>query len=213
LVLTNEFIADFLGINELGLGNWIQFTIATVIFSFALIFFQHAGHEIRARKYGMMTLVSLAVGAGYLFSVASTFVPAIEVEFYLEISTLIWVLLFGHYLEAKSSSVAGNALQEVAKLLPSKAHRIKDGIEENIDIVDLSEGDVVLVKSGEKVGTLVDNSTWEIPVDLNEQNHIMDVTISASAQITSKEIHQRLQEIAQLDQNIKIRKKAALALK
>ena len=78
-----------------------------------------------ARKYGMMTLVSLAVGSGYLFSAASTFIPAISTEFYLEISTLIWVLLFGHFLEAKSSTAAGDALKEVAKLLPKQAHRIK----------------------------------------------------------------------------------------
>ena len=41
------------------------------------------------KKYGMMTLVSLAVGSGYLFSAAGTFIPAIATEFYLEISTLI----------------------------------------------------------------------------------------------------------------------------
>ena len=151
LVLTNEFVAGLLGIREFGLSKWIQFGIATIIFSYSLIFFQHARHEIKARKYGMMTLVSIAVGTGYLFSVASTFIPAINVEFYLEISTLIWVLLFGHYLEAKSSSAAGNALQEVAKLLPSKAHRIKDGKEEDVDVAELQKGDVVLVKSGEKV--------------------------------------------------------------
>lgn len=99
----------------------------------------------------MMTLVSLAVSAGYIFSVVSTFLPALEVEFYLEISTLIWVLLFGHYLEARSSSAAGNALQEVAKLLPKKAHKIIDGKEEDVDIATLKEGDTVLVKPGEKI--------------------------------------------------------------
>ena len=151
LVLTNEFVAGLLGINEFGIGKWIQFVIATIIFGFSLIFFQHARHEIMARKYGMMTLVSLAVGSGYLFSVASTFIPAIEVEFYLEISTLIWVLLFGHYLEARSSGAAGDALQEVAKLLPRTAHRIVDGKEEDVDVAELKKGDVVLVKSGEKM--------------------------------------------------------------
>lgn len=99
----------------------------------------------------MMTLVSLAVGSGYLFSVASTFIPALEVEFYLEISTLVWVLLFGHYLEAKSSRAAGDALSEVAKLLPKKAHKLLGGEEIDVDVTDLQEGDVVVVKPGEKV--------------------------------------------------------------
>ena len=95
----------------------LKLIVASIIFYFGLIFFVHARHEIMVGKYGMMTLVSLAVGSGYLFSAAGTFIPALGTEFYLEISTLIWVLLFGHFLEAKSSSAAGNALQEVAKLL------------------------------------------------------------------------------------------------
>jgi len=151
LALTNEFVAGFLGIGELGLGKWIQFIIATIVFGFALVFFQHAWHEIKSKQYGMMTLVSLAVGSGYLFSVASTFIPTLQVEFYLEISTLVWVLLFGHYLEAKSSSAAGNALQEVAKLLPKQAHKLVDGKEVDVDISELREKDLVIVKPGEKV--------------------------------------------------------------
>lgn len=150
LVLVHPMVAEFLGIN-LGLNAWIQFGFATVIFGFSLVFFQHAWHEIKARQYGMMTLVSLAVGAGYLFSVASTFIPTLHAEFYLEISTLVWVLLFGHYLEAKSSSAAGDALQEVGKLLPKKAHRIADGKEADVDISELREKDVVIVKPGEKI--------------------------------------------------------------
>lgn len=151
LIFTNEMIAGFLGISMVPFGKWIGLAIATVIFSFSLIFFQHAWHEIKARKYGMMTLVSIAVGSGYLFSVASTFISALEVEFYLEIATLIWVLLFGHYLEARSSSAAGNALQEVAKLLPKQAHKLVNGVEEDVDVTELKENDVVLVKPGEKI--------------------------------------------------------------
>ncbi len=151
LVGTNEAVAGFLGIPTFELGKWISFAIATVIFGFAFIFFQHALHEIKARKYGMMTLVSLAVGAGYLFSVVSTFIPSLHAEFYLEISTLIWVLLFGHYLEARSGAAAGNALQEVAKLLPKQAHRLVNGIEEDVDVTELKENDQVLVKPGEKI--------------------------------------------------------------
>ncbi len=151
LIFTNESVVGFIGIGTLPLGKWIQLGIATIIFGFALVFFEHASHEIKARKYGMMTLVSLAVGSGYLFSVVSTFIPALDAEFYIEISTLIWVLLFGHYLEARSSTAAGNALQEVAKLLPKKAHKIVNGVEEEVGVELLKDGDIVLVKPGEKI--------------------------------------------------------------
>lgn len=159
LALTNPPVAASLHIPTLALGAWIQFGLATVIFGFSLVFFQHAWHEIRARAFGMMTLVSLAVGSGYAFSVVATFVPSLGVQFYLEISTLIWVLLFGHYLEARSSSAAGDALAEVAKLLPKQAHKLVNGVETEVAISELAEGDTVLVKPGEKVpadGEVVD---------------------------------------------------------
>lgn len=128
-----------------------QFVVATAIFYFGLVFFEHAKHEIMAKQYGMMTLVSVAVGAGYLFSAAATFLPQLNAEFYLEISTLIWILLFGHFLEAKSSTAAGNALDEVAKLLPKNARLIKDNEESKISVEELQVGDVVRVLAGEKV--------------------------------------------------------------
>lgn len=151
LVLVHPAVSDALGLGGFRISAWIQFILATIIFGFSLVFFQHAWHEIKARQYGMMTLVSLAVGAGYLFSVAGTFIPALEVEFYLEIATLVWVLLFGHYLEARSSGAAGDALSEVAKLLPKKAHKLVDGREHEVDVSELYEKDIVIVKPGEKV--------------------------------------------------------------
>lgn len=129
----------------------LQFIVATIIFYFGLVFIQHARHEIMARKYGMMTLVSIATGVGYLFSAASTFLPSLDAEFYLEISTLIWILLFGHYLEAKSSTAAGDALQEVAKLLPKIARVLHRNKEHEVSVENLKEGDVVRVLAGGKI--------------------------------------------------------------
>ncbi|MBU1133136.1 heavy metal translocating P-type ATPase [Patescibacteria group bacterium] len=152
LLLLSEKALSLLGITDFSSRKYFQFAIATTIFYFSLVFFQHAKHEIKMKSFGMMTLVSVAVGSGYLFSAFSTFIPAFKgVEFYLEISSLIWILLFGHYLEAKSSSAAGNALQEVAKLLPKQAHLLVSGGVFEKDIIELKKDDVVLVKPGEKV--------------------------------------------------------------
>lgn len=151
LAIFSEPAVKFLGTPDFALRPYLEFAIATAIFYFGLIFFEHARHEVKMRQYGMMTLVSLAIGSGYLFSAAATFLPQLEVEFYLEIATLIWVLLFGHFLEAKSSTAAGDALQEVAKLLPKEAHlKTKSGMKQ-VEPVSLKKGDVVLVKPGEKV--------------------------------------------------------------
>jgi Cu2+-exporting ATPase len=151
LALFSAPAVKYLGISDFPYRDYLEFGIATAVFYFGLVFFKHAEMEIKMRQYGMMTLVSLGVGAGYLFSAASTFIPAINVEFYLEIATLIWVLLFGHFLEAKSSSAAGDALKEVAKLLPKEAHLKTEKGVKDVELSELKEGDIVIVKPGEKV--------------------------------------------------------------
>lgn len=157
LIIFSEPAVNF-GMPDFTLRPFLEFIFGTIIFYFGLIFFKHAKHEIMMRQFGMMTLVSLGIGSGYLFSAVSTFVPSLHAEFYIEISTLIWVLLFGHFLEAKSSTAAGDALAEVAKLLPKQAHlKTATGIQD-VEIASLREGDIVLVKPGEKVpadGTIV----------------------------------------------------------
>jgi len=151
LALFSQPAVTFLGMPDFAFRHILEFGIATIIFYFGLVFFVHAKMEIAMKQYGMMTLVSLGVGAGYLFSALSTFIPAISTEFYLEISTLIWVLLFGHFLEAKSSTAAGDALAEVAKLLPKEANLKTDNGVKEVEIDSLKEGDIVIVKAGEKV--------------------------------------------------------------
>ncbi len=151
LAIISHPVVSILSLENLPYREFLQFGLSTIIFYFSLVFFQHAQHEIQAKQYGMMTLVSLAVGAGFGFSAIATFLPQLEGEFYLEISTLIWILLFGHYLEAKSSSAAGDALQEVAKLLPKEAHLLADGSEKDVPLTELKEGNTVIVKPGEKV--------------------------------------------------------------
>ncbi|MCH7492575.1 heavy metal translocating P-type ATPase [Patescibacteria group bacterium] len=158
LVIFSAPAVKYLGIPDFVARPYLEFAIATIIFYFGLVFFQHARHEIMMRQYGMMTLVSLGVGAGYLFSAVSTFVPAITTEFYLEIATLIWILLFGHFLEAKSSTAAGDAMQEVAQLLPKEAHLKTDSGVRDVALTSLKEDDIVIIKPGEKVpadGTIV----------------------------------------------------------
>lgn len=140
----------------------VQFAVATIIFYVGSIFLKHAKHEVLSRKYGMMTLVSIAITSGYLFSAFSTFIPSLDSQFYLEISTLIWVLLLGHYLEAKSSLAAGNALSEVEKLLPRQARLIEGRTVKDVDVSKLKVGDVVRILAGEKVpadGVIVKGSS------------------------------------------------------
>jgi len=150
LILGTKLADRALGYS-LSMSPFLEFVLLTVILLIGSVFFLHATHELKARKPGMMTLVSIAVVAGYLYSVSAIFLPELGMGFGIEIATLIWVLLFGHYLEAKATATGGDALSAVAELLPQVAHRITANMESDVPISDLNKGDTVRVKPGEKI--------------------------------------------------------------
>ncbi len=73
--------------------------------------------EIKDRKPGMMTLISLAISVAFVYSIAALFLPT-EDSFFWELVTLIDIMLLGHWLEMRSVRQASGALNELARLMP-----------------------------------------------------------------------------------------------
>lgn len=122
------------------------------------VFLFGAYRELRARLPGMMTLIALAITAAYAFSVFAVLVGNRETLWW-ELSTLIAIMLLGHYIEMRAVRGAQGALRELAKLLPDTAEVIRDGKTKTIALAEIMEGDVVLVRPGSKVpadGVIVD---------------------------------------------------------
>ena len=72
--------------------------------------------------------------------------------FFWELATLIDVMLLGHWVEMRSVLGASRALEELARLMPAEAHRLRpDGGTEDVPLAGLAVGERVLVKPGEKV--------------------------------------------------------------
>jgi P-type Cu2+ transporter len=110
-------------------------------------FLQGAARELRDRVPGMMTLISLAITVAFLFSIAVTLgYPGMSL--WDELSTLIVIMLLGHWIEMRSISQAQGALQELAKLLPAQALRETGDKVENVPLSALKDGDIVLVTPG-----------------------------------------------------------------
>jgi Cu2+-exporting ATPase len=134
-------------------GNeWIAPVFAVIVFFYGGIpFLQMAVPEIRDRKPGMMTLISLAIGVAFVYSLADLFLPA-SMTFFWELVSLIDIMLLGHWIEMRSVRQASGALQELAKLMPDTAERIRpDGKTEIITTGNLHNGDLVLVRPGASV--------------------------------------------------------------
>ena len=118
--------------------------------------------EIKSKSPAMMTLIALAITTAYVYSSAVVFGLNSSV-FFWEMATLIDVMLLGHWLEMRSIVAASSALEELARLMPSEAHKVlPDGSLQDIPLEELAAGDRVLVKPGEKVpadGAVIEGET------------------------------------------------------
>lgn len=131
-----------------------------VFFYGGWVFLAGAGREIKARLPGMMTLISIAISAAYLWSIYAVF--ANEEALFWELTTLITIMLLGHWLEMRAVSGAQGALKELSKLLPDTAEIIRNGKTETIPLLELRENDVVLVRPGAKIpadGKIIDGES------------------------------------------------------
>ncbi|MCB0033828.1 MAG: heavy metal translocating P-type ATPase [Anaerolineales bacterium] len=133
-------------------STWITPVISVIIFVYGGIpFLQMAGDELRQRKPGMMTLISLAISVAFLYSMA-TLIWNLGESFFWELVTLIDVMLLGHWLEMRSVRQASGALDALAQLMPDTAERLTDsGATEEVSVSELQTGDIVLVRPGASV--------------------------------------------------------------
>lgn len=106
--------------------------------------------EIRDKAIGMMTLVALAISVAFIYSVA-VIVGLPGMDFFWELATLIDIMLLGHWLEMRSQMAASRALESLVALLPSKVHVERDGGVVDIDLKELKNQDVAIIKPGEKI--------------------------------------------------------------
>jgi len=129
----------------------IPAVLGTIVFLYGgVVFLRGARGELLDRQPGMMTLISLAISVAFVASLAAT-ARFFEVEIWWELSTLITVMLLGHWLEMRSIAQARGALAALAELLPDTAERVTGGGTEEIRTSELREGDVVLVRPGGRV--------------------------------------------------------------
>jgi len=131
---------------------WIGPAFALVIFFYGGIpFIQMAIPELRNRRPGMMTLISLAISVAFVYSLFALAV-APGTGFFWEMATLIDIMLLGHWIEMRSVRQASGALNELARLLPDTAERLlPDGSTEVVPSSTLREGDLALVRPGASI--------------------------------------------------------------
>ena len=130
----------------------LQLILGTIIFFYSgTPFFSGAKGELKSRKPAMMMLITMGITVAYAYSVYATIMSLnghMGMNFWFELSTLIVIMLIGHLIEMKAIMGAGDALKDLASLVPKKAH-LKSG--KDVELSELKVGDLLLVKENEKI--------------------------------------------------------------
>jgi len=166
ILVLSPMIRGFLGLTEeLGFpyDGYVLFALSSAVFFYGgYPFIKGLYDELKLLNPGMMTLIALAIMVAYGYSSAVVFGIEGKILFW-ELATLIDIMLLGHWIEMKSVMGASRALQELARLMPSTAHKkMPDGEIQDVPISELASGDQVLIKPGEKIpadGEVVDGET------------------------------------------------------
>jgi P-type Cu2+ transporter len=129
---------------------WQLLLSLPVVFYSSQVFFTGAYRALRARTLDMNVLVAVAIGTGWLYSVAVTF--WIEGDVFYEASAfLATFVLLGHWFEMRARGGANDAIRALLDLAPPKAVVIRDGREIEVPTAEVVVGDMLLIRPGAKV--------------------------------------------------------------
>ncbi|PYP48559.1 MAG: heavy metal translocating P-type ATPase [Gemmatimonadetes bacterium] len=157
VLATSQMLADLLGLGRVLVfagDRYVELAFASAVYFYGgWPFLTGLVDELRKRLPGMMTLIALAITVAYAYSALVVFGLPGSV-FFWETATLIDIMLLGHWIEMRSVLGASRALEQLVRLLPVEAHRLRpDGSIEEVPLEALQPGDRVLVKPGEKIPT------------------------------------------------------------
>ena len=180
-------------------SNWIQFALGTPVALWAgWPFFQRGWASVRNRSLNMFTLISLGVGAAWIYSVVAVLAPALfpsavrrmdgSAPVYFEAAAVITVLvLVGQILELRAREQTSGAIRALLDLAPRTARRLRDdGVDEDVALDLIVVGDRLRVRPGEKIP--VDGEILEGRVAIDESlvtGESMPVTRTAGDRVVA----------------------------
>lgn len=143
--------------------NYIYWVLSTPIqFVVAWPFYRNAWTSVRVGSANMDVLVALGTSAAYFYSTVGFLFFNIDHPFWESSAALLSFILLGRYIEAKAKGRASAAIKELLKLEAKEAHVMRNGAEVTVPINEIKEGDIVVVRPGEKIpvdGVIVEGKT------------------------------------------------------
>ena len=166
-------------------------------------FYRGAWSGFKHRTADMNTLIGVGTGAAFLYSLVATFVPGVFTRaglpadaYYEAVSAIIALILLGRLLEARAKGRTSEAVRRLAGLKVKLAHVVRNGRETDLAVEAVVNGDLLIVKPGEKIpadgivtegASAVDESmlTGEpIPVAKRIGDEVIGATLNTTGSIT-----------------------------
>lgn len=159
LALTYAAYLPGLKLLSVNLTNYLMLTLGTPVQVWlGAQFYRGTWRALKHFRANMDTLIALGTTAAYLFSAAVTFSPnffaqaGIKGEVYFDTAAVILTLIIlGRFLEARAKGQASEAIKKLLKLQAKTAAVVRAGKEMKIPIEEVKEGDIVIVRPGEKI--------------------------------------------------------------
>lgn len=190
-------IVMLIGIDIPFLHNaYFQLVVATPVqFIIGFKFYKNAYYALKARSANMDVLIAMGTSAAYFYSVYNTFFQQVPhgmmKDLYFESAVvIITLILLGKYLEAIAKGKTSDAIRKLMGLQAKTARVIVDGKERDIPIEQVSVGDVIVVRPGEKIpvdGEIIEgnSSTDEsmltgesLPVEKRKGDNVVGASIN-----------------------------------
>lgn len=153
VALLSPTVQEWLGIGTIVFPGYQYVLLALTAIVYAWggwPFLEGAVREVGARRPGMMILVSVAISAGFFYSLAVALGAAGRL-FCWQTATLVDILLFGYWLQVRSVANTSHVLERLMRLLPEEAHLVQGHGVFEVPLASLEPGERVLVKPGEKI--------------------------------------------------------------
>jgi len=190
----------FLAENPMAIGL-TQLLLTTIVMVINQKFFISGFRSLWHRAPNMDTLVALGSSAAFVYSTYALYAMSADPagahhwlhEFYFESAAMILTLItVGKMLEARSKGKTTDALKSLMKLAPKTATVVRDGVEVQVPIEQVLQGDVFVVRPGENIpvdGVVLEGHSAvneaaltgeSIPVDKAEGDGVSAATLNQS---------------------------------
>ena len=121
-------------------------------------FYTRAWASFRHHAADMNTLIAVGTGAAFVYSLGATFAPGFFTSrglmpdvYYEAVITIIALILLGNAFEARAKRQTTTALRSLIALQPRTARVIRNLVEQDLPIEQVTTGDIVVVRPGERV--------------------------------------------------------------